>query len=203
MTDRTAFADVGISWAEVTPVGLLEDPFAVDPTFQEWADAGPRLMALEQALPWIIGDWLLYGETKWGEMYAQAMDVTNYSYSRLSTFVYVCRAIPIGRRRDDLSFGHHEVVAPLEPDEQDAWLQIAASRKLSVHDLARAIAGEPTRDAGDAYWLAQGASSIARLMQEVGETRLRTLDLWDILVAVRRRLEVASGKGKPAGGSGA
>lgn len=202
MTERVKFADVGISWAEVTPIGLIEDPFS-EPTFAEWSAAGPRLMALEQALPWIIGDWLLYGEVKWGEMYTQAMDITHYSYSRLSTFVYVCRAMPYERRRTDLSFGHHEVVAPLEPDKQAMWLALAFKRSLSVHDLARMIAGEPTRDAGETYWMAQGAGAIKRLMQEVGESRLRSLDLWDILEHVRQRLEAASGKGKPASGSGA
>jgi hypothetical protein len=41
----------------------------------------------------------------------------------------------MSRRRDNLTWSHHAVVAALDPDEQDRWLDMAAAERLSVADL--------------------------------------------------------------------
>ncbi len=46
------------------------------------------------------------------------------------------------RRRTELSWGHHREVAPLEPSEQEKWLDIAEKEELSVHRLRNKIKKE-------------------------------------------------------------
>ncbi len=46
-------------------------------TFEEWIQIGETLRTIKRSLLWWIGDWLNFGERKWGEMYAQALETTN------------------------------------------------------------------------------------------------------------------------------
>jgi N6-adenosine-specific RNA methylase IME4 len=43
------------------------------------------------------------------------------------------------RRRNNLTWGHHREVAPLEPPEQDEWLNEAENNRWSVHELRKAL----------------------------------------------------------------
>jgi hypothetical protein len=106
-----------------------------DIDFPEWAEAGRRLGAMGRCGQWGLGDWIQYGNAKFGERYRRAARITGYDVQTLMNIVYVASKFEISRRRENLSWSHHETVAPLEPDEQDHWLDLATSRKLSVSDL--------------------------------------------------------------------
>jgi len=56
---------------------------------------------------WWIGDWLAFGERKYGEMYEKALEVTEKDYGVLRNAVSVAGKIEMSRRRDNLSWGHH------------------------------------------------------------------------------------------------
>ena len=187
---QPAEPDIRFWWAEATATGLVPDETA-HPTFLQWQADGERLLRLDKRLPWLIGDWINYGEARWGERYAQAMDATSYSYSRLSTFSSVCRAIEYARRHPKVSFGHHEVVAPLVPAQQDEWLAEVEKRKLSVEDLRQAIAGRPMPSDGEWYWLEKIIHLIARAEREVGSIRLTETGVGPVLKVAKRRLERA------------
>jgi hypothetical protein len=101
----------------------------------EWVEAGRRLGAMGRCGQWGLGDWIQYGNAKFGERYARAARITGYDVQTLMNIVYVASKFEISRRRENLSWSHHETVASLEVDEQDHWLDLAASRKLSVADL--------------------------------------------------------------------
>ena len=73
----------------------------------------------------MIGDWLVYGEHTYGEMYAQALDATGFSYGTLANQVYVAQRFDFSRRRENLSFSHHQEVAALPPEEADELLDRA------------------------------------------------------------------------------
>ena len=75
----------------------------------------PSMLALD------LGDWLNYGERKYGEMYTQAIDELDYTKQALKDAKWVSAQVEKSRRRDNLSFSHHREVAPLEPDEQEEW----------------------------------------------------------------------------------
>jgi len=92
------------------------------------------------------GDWLLYGEQKYGEKYSQAVDVSGYELSTLRNSRWVCGRVPPERRRENLCFGHHQLVASMDPDEQVRWLDAAVLEKWSVNDLRKAIGAEKQQE---------------------------------------------------------
>ena len=61
-------------------------------------------------------------------MYSQALDETEYSYQTLANDKWVAGQIEFCRRRQNLTWSHHEVVASLmseEPEEALALLDTA------------------------------------------------------------------------------
>jgi len=88
-----------------------------DPTFEEWENCGKFLKQAEKSVQFWIGDWLNYGERKWGEMYSQAVEETDYTEGSLRNAKWVSSKVPLSLRNDKLEFNHHVVVAPLPPEK--------------------------------------------------------------------------------------
>lgn len=103
--------------------------------FADWIAAGRRLGAVGRGCQWWIGDWIRYGKARFGERYVQASRVTGYDNQTLMNMVYVASRFEISRRREELSWSHHETVAALESGEQDRWLDLVAAERLTVSDL--------------------------------------------------------------------
>jgi len=82
---------------------------------------------------------LAYGEKKYGEMYAQALDATDYEYGTLRIIQHVSSSIELLRRRNNLSHAHHQEIASLEPKDQDEWLDRAEKERLTVKELRQEI----------------------------------------------------------------
>lgn len=121
-----------IADATFTPTALI---IAESTNYEDWATLGKTLQEISRAVHWWIGDWIRFGEHKWGEKYAQAIENTPFAIGTLQNDVWVAAAIPASRRREQLTFNHHAVIAALPPAEQDEWLDIAeregwSSRKL-------------------------------------------------------------------------
>ena len=122
---------------EFTPTGLVVKG---EPTFDVWQAVGQRLQQIEAAVQWWIGDWLNYGEQAFGENFAQAVEETAYTSGSLANMKWVSARVPSSLRNDKLSYNHHVAVAPLPPDEQEAWLDKAEAEGLNVKQLRAAIA---------------------------------------------------------------
>jgi hypothetical protein len=116
--------------------------FAQDLTYEEWERLGVALAKVEECWQWWIGDWVNYGEKKYGETYEQAMEMTGKANQTLRHIATVCRSVELCRRRHNLSFAHHQEVAPLGPDDQDKWLDDAADKGMSRNELRRQIKGD-------------------------------------------------------------
>lgn len=101
----------------------------------EWVTAGRTLGALGRCSQWWLGDWIRYGNAKFGERYARAATITGYDPQTLMNMVYVASKFEISRRRENLSWSHHETVASLEWKEQEYWLERATDQRMSVADL--------------------------------------------------------------------
>ena len=134
--------DVGIltavSW---TPPHELE--------LAEWARRGQRLGTAGRASKWWIGDWLNYGAARYGEHYVRAAAISGYEVQSLMNMAYVGSRFEISRRRENLSWSHHAELAALPIPQQEAWLDRAASDRLSVHELRsdlRVAKATPTRE---------------------------------------------------------
>lgn len=100
-----------------------------------WVALGRRLGRISRSNQWWLGDWLLYGTAKWGEKYVEAAKITGYDVRSLANMASLAGCFEMSRRRDDLSWSHHAVVAALDPGEQDRWLDMASAERLSVADL--------------------------------------------------------------------
>ena len=108
-----------------------------------------------------MGDWIRYGTAKWGEKYAEAARVTGYDVASLRNMAWVASRFDASLRSDKLTWSHHVLLAPLEPDEQRHWLERASEERFSVIDLRQALRalqaggerepdGEMPADSGDA-----------------------------------------------------
>lgn len=140
------------------------------PTFSEWDALGCWLRAAGKSLPWLVGDWMNFGEAIFGEQAAQAYEAaeaTGWTLRTLEVYAWVCRMVPPERRRKELSFQHHQIVASLDAQTQTKWLAAAATDPdgpWSTRELKTAIAkanGKAPQtwvlvgalDAADAEWL--------------------------------------------------
>lgn len=118
-------------------------------SFEDWQQAGETLGRIGRACQWWIGDWLNYGERAYGEKYSQAIEVTGYDYGTLQNFAYVAGRVEMSRRRDVLSFGHHQSIAALEQPQQDGWLEEAAAEGWSVSELRKQVQGAAIKEEAD------------------------------------------------------
>ena len=124
--------------AELTHVGWLPGK---EIGLAEWSAVGRRLGEIGRCSQWWLGDWIHYGNARFGERYTRAVKLTGYDAQSLMNMVYVASRFDISRRRENLSWSHHAAVAALEPDSQEYWLQRATADKLSVADLRAELRG--------------------------------------------------------------
>jgi len=121
----------------ILPTGLV---VTGEPNYEEWEAFGNKLAYIERGIHWALGDWLNYGERRWGEMYAQALGETVFSYQTLRDDKWLSKCFDLSRRRDKLSWSHHREVASFEPDEQDEWLDRAEQEGWTRGELRKAKA---------------------------------------------------------------
>lgn len=101
----------------------------------EWIAQGRQLGALGRCSQWWVGDWIRYGNKKWGEKYAEAARITGYDIGSLRNMASVAACFDLSLRSDKLSWSHHVLLAPLERDEQIFWISRAIEGRFSVADL--------------------------------------------------------------------
>lgn len=118
----------GVSWK---PDGVL--------TLPRWIECGRRLGALGRGVPWWIGDWLQFGNERYGEKYTRASRITGYDTQTLMNMVYVASRFGPERRRPSLSWSHHAELAALDASDQERWLDLATKERLSVRSLRQEV----------------------------------------------------------------
>ena len=132
---QLAFTDIGV----LSRTGWQP---ANDLTFDEWREIARTWSAVDSGINWWVGDWLNYGEMKYGEAYKEAMNLTGWEYQRLANAKYVSGKVEFSSREENLSWRHHAVVAPLAAAEQEKWLAVAEVEMLSKRELRKAIKAE-------------------------------------------------------------
>ncbi len=100
-----------------------------------WSAVGRRFGEIGRCSQWWLGDWILYGNARFGERYSRAVRLTGYDAQSLMNMVHVASRFDVYRRREKLSWSHHASLASLELDRQEHWLSCAESERLSVADL--------------------------------------------------------------------
>lgn len=106
--------------------GLRPDP-KKPPTSDDYEKMGRFLAWFHEAGPWLIGDWVAYGEGVYGEKAAQAVAASGLKLETVTNYAWVARKVPPGQRDADarVTFSHHKEVADLPAKEQKAWLKKA------------------------------------------------------------------------------
>lgn len=149
----------------LTPVGWVPpDDRAL--TYREWEQTGRVITAIYNATKFARGDWLLYGEGRgdWGQTYTQAIDESGLDIQTLQNEVWVAGAVETSRRRENLSWSHHQEIASLDPEQGDRWLDKAEKKKLRSKDLRQAIQAERIEREGVSA--AEAHAFFARLSRE-------------------------------------
>ena len=175
MTDKEI---VDPEWCKVTGVGLS---ITGKPTFDDVQFEFVKWALVHRVSAFALGDLLVYSERRWGETYAQLSAITTLSPEYLYNVKYVCEKVPFNRRRENLSFSHHQAVASVkEPKHQRAWLFVAESYDLTRDELRKEIAKGG---------LASDYASLRTIPEEVPEQMVfdpPELDLHDIVVTYIR-----------------
>lgn len=117
----------------------------------EWLDAVKRLthfyegseMARERCLM-CLADALNFGELAFSEEFAQAIDSTRealgLSPKTIANAQWVYKKIDASRRRDGITLGHYSVIAALEPETQDRFINEALREHMTVSTLKEHVA---------------------------------------------------------------
>lgn len=120
---------------------LSPTAYAPDHTcaYDAWYADGTMLRELDRKMGWYLGDWLNFGEAHFPDRYSQALEATELDYGTLAHYAYVSRRFPAARRRVNLSWSHHRILADVQDEgEQDDWLDRAEAEGWSVRSLADA-----------------------------------------------------------------
>ncbi len=131
-------ARTGRSSADLSRVGWIPN---ADIGLDEWSAVGRRLGEIGRCSQWWLGDWINYGNARFGERYSRAVKLTGYDVQSLMNMVYVASRFEIYRRRENLSWSHHSTLASLDLDSQEYWLTRAGADRLSVADLRVELRG--------------------------------------------------------------
>jgi hypothetical protein len=105
----------------------------------EWITQGRRLGTIGRGVAWWIGDWLNYGNTRFGQKYSRAAKITGYDVQSLMNMSYVASRFDCSRRREKLSWSHHAEVAGLAIEDQEMWLDNAEQKRMSVRGLREVV----------------------------------------------------------------
>lgn len=110
-----------------------------DLSLSTWRNIGDVIVSFSDSSAWWIGDWLVFGQSIYGDRYKRAMAETSLDYQTLRNYAWIARRFEPSRRREKLTFQHHVEVAALDPQEQDHWLDLATNFHWSRNELRRQI----------------------------------------------------------------
>lgn len=108
-------------------------------TFQQWAEIGRKFQQIDTSINWWLGDWLNEGDKRYGETYAQAIEVTGHKIDQLQECKRVSASVKSANRLAFLSWTHHKHVAPLPEDEQLSLLATALENDWSSRELDEVV----------------------------------------------------------------
>ncbi len=110
--------------------------------------AGESFSKVDGAIHWWIGDWLLAGAKRYERgQYEEALEALGFEKKTLNDDRWVAQKVECSRRRELLSWAHHQEVAALSPDEQTKWLDRAEENGWGQKELRKQVRDAHKRDA--------------------------------------------------------
>lgn len=166
---------------KATQIGLVIEG---DPSFAEWELYLRALTTVHQAMLWIVGDLLIYGEKRWPDRYAQALDLFPYEYQTLRNAAWVARSVPMSHRRDAVPWSWYQELAPLEAAAQEELLDRAEEQEWTRNDLRIAVGIEQGKVPDRFAVLLTKAIEVVRDLRTVADTERRIDALGIVLAAL-------------------
>ena len=117
-------------------------------SFKEWMKVGRTLSDMANSTPWWVGDWVNYGEAKYGETYSQGLTLWSCAYQSLANMAYVARQYP-PETRTSLSWTHHRYAASLPLGERLGLLERAKEEEWTSRQLQVEVAKLKEPDTGE------------------------------------------------------
>src|SRR3990167_9205219 len=127
---------VKIENCQITKTGLK---FSERLSFEQWQEVGKQLQKIHGSIQWWIGDWLRFGERKYGETYSQAIEETGLDYDTLATYKRVAENMDFTRRRVNLSWSAHQEICSAPENKRDGLLDKADKENLSSRKLRELV----------------------------------------------------------------
>jgi hypothetical protein len=119
--------------AIVKATGLDLSPEVSDARYWE---IGRDLYILERGVQWALGDWYAFGRQRYNDQIElKAGQVFGRALHTIQNYAAVCHAVPRSRRREDVSFSHHEAVVGLPAEIQEQLLSSAVKHHVPVQEL--------------------------------------------------------------------
>lgn len=137
MTSATAscYLPVALDVAE------LEAQHGGELTIGEYEDLLRGLGAMARGHQWWCGDALVYGEKHFGEdVFSQAAEALGLEPHTLTNWRWVASSVTVARRRETLSWSHHEAVARLAANTQRSVLARAEKEGWTVRQIRDHVA---------------------------------------------------------------
>jgi hypothetical protein len=136
----------------ISPVGLR---ITSELSFEEWSELATAIGQAARSIAFIVGDWLVYGQSLFGTdgfpdkrvdgtSYQLAIAATGLDLSTLQNYAYVSRSIPYSLRTERLSWEHHRLVAKLPDDGKRDWIEACvaeeeAGRRMTTRRLRKSL----------------------------------------------------------------
>lgn len=122
----------------------LGPQLVIDPacTFEEWQEILRFCIHIHENSPWWVADALNAGERLFGEVYAQAVDITDLKRQTLYNYAAVAARIPASTRRTSLHFAQHALVAFMEPSDRERWLDAAEENQWNTTEMRQQVHAE-------------------------------------------------------------
>jgi hypothetical protein len=130
----------GVVWLGnfgVTALGLAWNQDA-EISEAEWIAFNKALAKMDDAIQWVWGDLIAFGETKWGKTYSEVAALTGRDETTLYNYTYVSKHIQFSLRNENLSWQHHKLIAPFsnDPRHQQYWIAKALEYQWSTRTMA-------------------------------------------------------------------
>lgn len=163
-----------------------------DLTIEEWKRIGVQLDRTMDSSTWWLGDWLVYGRSRFPERYRKVIEVTAFDYQTLRNYAWVANRVAPLRRRPALSFQHHAEVAALDPAMQEEWLALAERNRWSRNRLRSELRAvlRSVKPAADGMLRLRIGNSRMDLWRAAAEEAGQALEQW-----MTQRLDEASATG--------
>jgi hypothetical protein len=129
-----------------------EQPLIDVTSIENWQVQGDGIFTRHRHILWEVAAWLEAGVREFGDQ-AQAIALEQFGKSKaeIKNAMDVAQRFPEGKRRPELTFGHHAAVVMIDEDQADEILDDAVQNKASIAAVKKAVNQVRESKGGDIF----------------------------------------------------